>query len=788
MAVGRERGSISPSRRGAPLLRAPEARPPAPPPPTDRPLLRLAVSRGLLGIELDAPWAVGPLRVLELQAVLPGVRFPVDLTGGVARFRHRRGALAKLVLEVPVSELVAWAAPRLRGLLDETIPELVLAPTEAGVLVGIRRGAAALAFDAVIAPIDGTLRVLPERARGVGLGAPPHVLAMRALGAVVGSLGHAVGSAILISGAAAQLAREVLPAAGARAPSVASMRWDVPVAELGRFTLEARNGAAPPELSDRILRALELAELAGEADASAFAGDLEDARDRYLAVLERAPRHPEITQRLAWIDAVTGGRAEGALSTLVDALPAVDTGALGGQLLAAVGDLDGARVALARGARAEPYGPLAALLWLSLAQLGDERDVASLGERLDALDQAIARAPSLDLARWARLEVRLDLADLRGAKADIDHLEAAARGADARHAVFRRAADAFLARGFLVDSASLFERALRYAPDNVDAVIGLARSLRAAGRDRRALDLFARAVALAGRQGAPAHAAELELGRALAELTGDRPAAVARVRAIPPGLPESFEARFLEGRWRAELGDLAGASLAFGRLRDAVDLAPELDADRRSSIAAMLVEAAAIEERERSDYHATQRLLGLALRLRPRDRAVAAEFRRVATLALSPVAALAPTPRAAPTPPATRTPHAPPSVISPIPPPIAFEPDEPDEPDEPIDLDEPTDTSAEDEALAQKLTDRLRGDPDDHAIAMELAAVLERLGRDLDLLSLLSARMDEGDDDARAEVAPLRRAVLLRLARAARDEGRASEAELYEMMADQEPG
>jgi hypothetical protein len=70
---------------------------------------------------------------------------------------------------------------------------------------------------------------------------------------------------------------------------------------------------------------------------------------------------------------------------------------------------------------------------------------------------------------------------------------------------------------------------------------------------------------------------------------------------------------------------------------------------------------------------------------------------------------------------------------------------------------------------------------------MELAAVLERLGRDLDLLALLSARMDEGDDDTRFEVAPLRREVLLRLARTARNEGRASEAELYEMMADQEP-
>ncbi|MEP7120640.1 MAG: hypothetical protein ABJE95_07015 [Byssovorax sp.] len=766
MAVGRERGSLSPSRRGAPLLRAPEASPRAPPPtPTERPLLRLAVSRGLLGLELDAPWSVGPLRVTELQAGLPGVRFPVDLTGGVARFRHRRGELTRLCLEIHATELVAWAAPRLRGILGDGVPELVLAPIDGGLLVGIRRGSMALAFDTIVAPLDGDLRFLPERARGVGLGAPPHVLAMRALGALVGPLGRAIGSAILVPAVAAQLARHVLPAAGARAPSAAAVRWEAPIAELGRFVIEARAGAAPPELSDRILRALELAELAGEADSAAFAGDLDDARDRYLTVLERAPRHPEITQRLAWIDAVNGDRAEGALSTLIDALPAVDTGALGGQLLAAVGDHDGARVALARGARAEPYGSLAALLWLALAQRGgEEPDIASLGERLDALDQAIARAPALDLARWARLELRLDLADLRGAKADIDHLEAAARGAEARHAVFRRAADAFLARGLLVDSASLFERALRYAPESVEAVLGLARSLRAAGRDHRAMDLFARAVALASRKGKAAPAAELELARALAEIAGDRPAAVARARAVPPGLPESFEARFLEGRWRAELGDLAGAALAFGRLRDAVDISADLDIDRRAAVAAMLVEAAAIEERERADHHAAQRLLGLALRLRPRDRAIAAEFRRVATLA-------SPTPAA--------------RVIQPVSRPIEREVDP--APEEPEEVDEPTSTDAEDDALAQTLTDRLRGNPDDHAIAMELAAVLERLGRDLDLLALLSARLDEGDDDVRFEVIPLRREVLLRLAGAARGEGRDSEAELYEMMADQEP-
>ncbi len=138
----------------------------------------------------------------------------------------------------------------------------------------------------------------------------------------------------------------------------------------------------------------------------------------------------------------------------------------------------------------------------------------------------------------------------------------------------------------------------------------------------------------------------------------------------------------------------------------------------------MLVEAAAIEERERSDYHATQRLLGLALRLRPRDRAIAADFRRVATLALGPTATIAPPPRAAtpeaaspiapiaaPTePPAAPTePPAAPLEISPAPPPIRFDSDAPDA---------SSDTSAEDEALAQTLTDRLRGDPDDHATAM----------------------------------------------------------------------
>ncbi len=77
----------------------------------------------------------------------------------------------------------------------------------------------------------------------------------------------------------------------------------------------------------------------------------------------------------------------------------------------------------------------------------------------------------------------------------------------------------------------------------------------------------------------------------------------------------------------------------------------------------------------------------------------------------------------------------------------------------------------DDELLAERLADRLRADPADQGVAMALADALERLGRDLDLLALLSARMEEGDAAVRQEVAPRRRNVLARLAARARAEG-----------------
>ncbi|WP_437523690.1 tetratricopeptide repeat protein [Sorangium sp. So ce726] len=841
MAAGQRRGRSARALGLAPSIRAlAPGGGAAPRPPDDRPVLRLAVSKGALAIELGEPFALGPLRVTELVVRLAGIRFPVDLSGGVARFRHRRGQLVRLSVEAQGTELAGWAAPRLRGLLGDGAPQLIIAPIEDGALVALRSGETALAFDVAVAPGERALRLLPERARGIGLAAPPHALALQALSMMAGAHGRLVEGAIVLDAAVERIVRLLLPAAGARAPAVEGVQWAVVTAEAGRFCAEGALGGAPPALGDRALRALEAAELAGAADELAFAGGLDEARRGYLAALERAPRHPEISSRLAWLDLVIGERAEGALSTVVDAMPAVDAGLLGGALLEAVGDHDGAFSALARAAHAEPYGPLAALAWLRAARLADAVDV-----RLDALNLGVARAPGLEALRWARLDARLDVADVRGALADAEHLEASARGAEARHAVSRRAAEAFLARGDVADARVLFERALRYAPESPDVVAGLGRSLRAAGEGRRALDLLARARALAARSGAPACALDLELGRGLAEIAGDLPAAIARVRGIPPGVPEALEARLLEGRWCAGLGDLGGASVALGRLRDAVELTLQGRADDAGParargtpfgdgaavVAALLAEAAEIEERSRGDLLAAQRQLGLALRLRPRDPGITAAFRRVSGEIAPPIApppaappgpvqrpraaeqrievhVAAPRRRTLPPepvviapapikpPPGPRAPAAPPKA-APIDPGIIDEMPTLDGTDTSTDLTAPIPSSVtlaegqvplarafgvDDELLADRLADRLRADPADQGVAMALADALDRLGRDLDLLALLSARMEEGDDAVRQEVAPRRRIVLARLAARARAEGRDSEAELYEML------
>ncbi len=908
--------------------------------PAEGPRLRLAATRGTLGLELDAPYALRPLRIAALSLTFPNIRFPIDLSGGVARFRHRRGALARLVVDVSADELATWVAPRLRGLLRDGTPETWLAPIEGGLAVGLADGEAALAFDVLALPDGIGLTLVPERARGIGLGAPPQALALRALAAALRGVAQVRGGALRVPDAGVSLLLSALPDAGARAPSTRGVTWDVPRIDDDRLRLEAHIDAGPPALPDRLVRASETLLLASDADDASYRNDTEAARDAYLSALERAPRHPEISERLAWLDTVAGERAEAALSTLIDVTPAVDAGLLGAELLAAVGDAEGARGALMRAARAEPFGPLAARTWMRAAALAED-----LHERLATLDEAVARAPALADARWARLAGRLTAADPRGALADAQHLEAAARGARPRHEIARRAARAFLAEGFSSEAHRLFERALRYVPDDAEAVAGLARALAAQGAARRALDLYARALGLAERAGSPTSAVAVDLARALVDVAADRPAAIARVRGVPASAPEAAEARLLEARWRAELGDLAGAGLAIGRLRDHAERDPLAGAGapvpgtaaaaRAGAMATLLAEAAVIDERFRDDLAGAQRDLGLALRLAPRDGRLQAAFRRVAreharrgaaaagtgaggapampppprraaaavrgrgpapavsdagerleasiaderlSSAIADTHALlanthapladthapladthaplghAATPRSAsgaePLSATITESHAPfghaaaprsASGAEPLSatiteshapfghaaaaaprsatgreslsatitdthggldpwsvpgaeePPISMEPEVPEHGEtrgsrSSIEQDEAPPPSSEtlrnEETLAERLSERVRANPRDRSVVLALCDVLERIGRDLELFALLSARMDEGDDEERGALAPRRRMVLARLASRARAAGNHSEAELYEMMLD----
>jgi hypothetical protein len=86
------------------------------------------------------------------------------------------------------------------------------------------------------------------------------------------------------------------------------------------------------------------------------------------------------------------------------------------------------------------------------------------------------------------------------------------------------------------------------------------------------------------------------------------------------------EARRLEALWRSRIGDLAGASLAYARMREGVELGARTD----SRAAEWLVEAALFERDARKEITAAELHLGVALRLSPHDPMIAARYREVA--------------------------------------------------------------------------------------------------------------------------------------------------------------
>jgi len=585
--------------------------------------LRLTLAGGALGLELYEPLRMEPFVVEDLAWSLPQLRFPVDLSGGVDSFRHRRGELTRLELAASFVALADYLRPRLREALGRASAAPQLWPREHGVGVGLVGELGSLAFDLEWAPNGQDARVIVSRARGTGSLGVPLGHALRVADTLFGELAERQGRVLTLARVAQRLCRHLAPSLGARTPATAASQIERLAVGADGLTLALSESAPEGAASSSALRALELAKLCTLADDALAAGDLDAARAGYLAALERAPRHPELVSLVAQIDAAHADRAEAALGMLVDCLPATQFGLTGAVLLARVGDLAGARQAIQHAASGEPYAPLAAGLWQRMAELS-----ASAAERREALDRAVACAPGVAAVRWARFEARVEWGDEGGALADAESLEAAAAGAAQRHEVLLRAARQLVARGLARAAGQLFERALRYLPADPDATYGLGRALLGQGRTERALALLERAVDLGEARASVSADALIELARLLAEHCGDHPQAIARVSQVPATSERRYEALALEGRWRAALGDLRGASLAYARLRDACELSGRKLA--LPEAASWLTEAAQFEDKSLGDLAAAERHLAAALRLSPRNSRVRRLYRSAA--------------------------------------------------------------------------------------------------------------------------------------------------------------
>ncbi|HVJ94099.1 MAG TPA: hypothetical protein VM580_30125, partial [Labilithrix sp.] len=229
----------------------------------------------------------------------------------------------------------------------------------------------------------------------------------------------------------------------------------------------------------------------------------------------------------------------------------------------------------------------------------------------------------------------------------------------------------------------------------------------------------------------------------------------------------------LEGRYRAVLGDVAGASLAFARLRER--------AGREIIARSWLAEAARFEE-ARGELALAQAHLAAALAVVPTDAEIETHYRavsdRIARAAgVRPVVEVAPAMEVA-TEAAGPAPSKPAPLSSDVPPEgaVATPPDAPDMPDEGA-----TPTEEEDEARVETLTRLLQADPTNDAVVDELTTILTRRGRGMDLLALLAARLEDAPPERREELLPRHRAVLEHLESEARVAGREAEAELFKM-------
>ena len=99
-------------KRGGPLEHRLRGREP-PTPGGSEPTLQLAIGRDGVGLELSQPIELGPATLLHARSRMIGVGVPLDVSGGVERFRHRRTTLETIGLALEHGKTERWLASNL---------------------------------------------------------------------------------------------------------------------------------------------------------------------------------------------------------------------------------------------------------------------------------------------------------------------------------------------------------------------------------------------------------------------------------------------------------------------------------------------------------------------------------------------------------------------------------------------------------------------------------------------------------------------------------------------------
>src|SRR5690606_13107394 len=140
------------------------------------------------------------------------------------------------------------------------------------------------------------------------------------------------GRVVRIKDLAKSLVRAVLPGLGFRLPSIGAVRCGGLEFRADRLLFAIDRSLPVWAMPPSVVRAREFARVALAGDTALLAGDWSAARRAYVSGLEQAPRHPELSQTIAAIDAHFEERAEAALVLLVESIPATEFGLVGAEL------------------------------------------------------------------------------------------------------------------------------------------------------------------------------------------------------------------------------------------------------------------------------------------------------------------------------------------------------------------------------------------------------------------------------------------------------------------------